>query len=307
MSVTHPTFLSRGSAGRRQRAGMAFAVPAALVFLLVLAYPVFESFRTSLYNIDLLTGEASFTGLGNYADIIRDESLRRTIRNTLLWTVGSLAGQLLLGLGAALLIDADWRGMRWIRQLLLIPYVVPVIATALVWQWMLDGQYGVLGHTLQSVGVVPEGSTPLGLEGSSLWTVIIVNIWRGFPFAMLVYWARMQSIDREQYEAARVDGAGAWHEFRHITLPNLRSATIALLALRGIWTLMYFELVWLLSRGGPAGSSEVLSTHIYKLVMGEFRIGYAAAIATAAGLLTAAIGTVGWLAVRTASRRHSRA
>ncbi|BCB88801.1 carbohydrate ABC transporter permease [Phytohabitans suffuscus] len=307
MSVLRPTFLSRGSAGRHQRAGMAFAVPAALVFLVVLAYPVFESFRTSLYNIDLLTGEASFAGFGNYTDLLADSTLRQTVGNTALWTVGSLAGQLALGLAAALLIDSDWRGMRWIRQLLLIPYVVPVIATALIWQWMLDGQYGVLGHALQSAGAVPEGSTPLGLEGSSLWTVIVVNVWRGFPFAMLVYWARMQSIDREQYEAAQVDGAGAWREFRHITLPNLRSATIALLALRGIWTLMYFELVWLLSRGGPAGSSEVLSTYIYKLVMGEFRVGYAAAVATSAGLLLAAVGTIGWLTYRTSTRRRAHA
>ncbi|WP_212823522.1 carbohydrate ABC transporter permease [Polymorphospora rubra] len=301
--MTQPAFLSRTLTGRQQRAGMAFAVPAALLFAIILAYPIFESFRTSLFSIDLLTGDASYVGLDNYAALGSDRNLLSTIGNTLLWTVVSLAGQLVLGLIAALLIDTNWRGMRWIRQLLLIPYVVPVIATALVWQWMLDGHYGIISTNLQSWGVLPAGATPLGLEGTALFTVILVNIWRGFPFAMLVYWARMQSIDKGQYEAARVDGAGAWREFVHITLPNLKSATIALLALRGIWTLMYFELVWLLSRGGPAGSSEVLSTYIYKVVMGEFRIGYAAAIASAVGLFLAAVGVAGWLVVRTRGRR----
>ncbi|MEV7227357.1 MULTISPECIES: sugar ABC transporter permease [Polymorphospora] len=301
--MTQPAFLSRTLTGRQQRAGMAFAVPAALLFAIILAYPIFESFRTSLFSIDLLTGDASYVGLDNYTALGSDRNLLSTIGNTLLWTVVSLAGQLVLGLIAALLIDTNWRGMRWIRQLLLIPYVVPVIATALVWQWMLDGHYGIISSNLQSWGFLPAGATPLGLEGTALFTVILVNIWRGFPFAMLVYWARMQSIDKAQYEAARVDGAGAWREFVHITLPNLKSATIALLALRGIWTLMYFELVWLLSRGGPAGSSEVLSTYIYKVVMGEFRIGYAAAIASAVGLFLAAVGVAGWLVVRTRGRR----
>ncbi|MER7282265.1 sugar ABC transporter permease [Dactylosporangium sp. NPDC000244] len=298
-----PAILTRGLTGRQQRAGIAFALPAALLFAVILAYPIFESFRTSLFSIDLLTGDASFVGLGNFGDVFADRTLWSTIGHTLVWTVLSLAGQLGLGLAAALLIDADWPGMRWIRQLLLIPYVVPVIASALVWQWMLDGHYGIISTSLQTWGALDPGANPLGQESTSLATVVLVNIWRGFPFAMLVFWARMQSIDKAQYEAARVDGAGPWREFVHVTLPNLRSAALSLLALRGIWTLMYFELVWLLTRGGPAGSSEVLSTYIYKVVMGEFRVGYAAAIASLAGLFLGFVGLVGWILHRVRVRR----
>jgi len=292
-------------AGRQQRAGLAFALPAALLFVAILAYPIFESFRTSLFSIDLLTGDAAFVGFGNFGTLFGDRALWSTVGNTLLWTVVSLAGQLGLGLLAALLIDADWPGMRWIRQLLLIPYVVPVIASALVWQWMLDGHYGIISTNLQSWGALDAGANPLGQESTSLATVILVNVWRGFPFAMLVFWARMQGIDKAQYEAARVDGAGPWREFVHVTLPNLRSAALSLLALRGIWTLMYFELVWLLTRGGPAGSSEVLSTYIYKVVMGEFRVGYAAAIASLAGLFLGAAGLAGWIVYRLRARRDA--
>src|SRR5215471_8855449 len=222
-----PSLLTRGLAGRQQRAGLMFALPAALLFATILGYPIFESFRTSLFSMDLLTGRATFAGFGNFGALLHDEALRST-----------------LGLTAALLIDADWPGMRWIRQLLLVPYVIPVIASALVWRWMLDGNYGILSTNLQSWGVLQQGANPLDQESTSLATVILINIWRGFPFAMLVFWARMQTIDRGQYEAAKVDGAGPWQEFTRITLPNLRSAMMSLLALRGIWTLMYFELVW---------------------------------------------------------------
>lgn len=305
MTTFQPVIFRSTLAGRRQRTGLSFALPAFVLFAVVLAYPIFESLRTSLFAIDLITGEADFAGLRNFAAMPRDDQLAGTLLHTLLWTVGSLAGQILLGLAAALLIDVKWRGMRWIRQLLLIPYVLPVIASALVWQWMLDGHYGIASSPLQQWGLLPPGTSPLGLEQSSLLTVIIVNIWRGFPFAMLVYWAQLQSVDPEQHEAARVDGAGVWQAFVHITLPHLRTATVALLALRGIWTLMYFELVWLLSRGGPAGSSEVLATHIYKVLMGEFRIGYAAALASAAGLAIVVAGLAGWLIRRVIVRRKS--
>ncbi len=293
----------RSLTAQERRLGLAFSLPAAIVFALVLVYPIFENFRSSLYDLDLTGRDPRFVGLDNFAEIARDPNLRRSLSNTLVWTVGSLAGQLGLGLAAALLIDRPLPGMRFVRQLLLMPYVVPVIASALVWQWMLDGNYGIVSAQLQGWGVLPLGATPLGLESSSLLTVIVINVWRGFPFAMLVYWAALQSIDQVQYEAAMVDGANALQRFRHITLPNLASATLALVAVRGLFTLMYFELVWLTTRGGPAGSSEVMATYLYKLIMGEFRLGYAAAIAVSVGLVILAVLALWRLGPRLAVRR----
>lgn len=293
----------RGLVAQERRLGLAFSVPATLVFLLVLAYPIFENFRASLYDLDLVGTNPPFVGLDNFAEIARDEKLWRSLGNTLVWTVGSLVGQLGLGLAAALLIDRPLPGMRWIRQLLLMPYVVPVIASALVWQWMLDGNYGILSAPLQDWTLLPLGASPLGLESTSLGTVILINIWRGFPFAMLVYWAALQSIDQAQYEAAMVDGAGPVKRFLHITLPNLTSATLSLIAVRGLFTLMYFELIWLTTRGGPAGSSEVMATYLYKLIMGEFRLGYAAAIAVSVGLFILLVLALWRLGSRLAVRR----
>lgn len=277
--------LRHGLGARERRIGMLFTIPALLIFMVVLAYPIFENIRSSFFDLDFGTGEASWVGLGNFQEILSDKNLRNSIGNTLIWTVGSLVGQLVLGLLAAILIDQPWPGMKWIRQFLLMPYVVPVIASALVWQWMLDGNYGIYSHQMQAMGLLDPGASPLGLESSALWTVVVINIWRGFPFAMLVYWSALQGIDQVQYEAAKVDGAGPIRTFWSVTLPNLKGATFSLVAIRGLFTLMYFELIWLTTRGGPAGSSDVLSTYLYKIIMGEFRLGYAAAIAVVVGLV----------------------
>src|SRR5690606_28809449 len=216
---------------REQRLGLAFALPAIVMFVVVLAYPIFENFRSAFYEIDLARGDATWVGIENFLEITTDQNLARSLGNTLLWTAGSLIGQLGLGLTAALLIDRPWRGIRWVRQFLLMPYIVPVIASAMVWQWMLDGNYGVISTQLQEWGLLAVGGSPLGQESTSLLTVTVINIWRGFPFAMLVYWATLQGIDQAQYEAAMVDGANVLHRFLYVTLPNLAGATIALIAI----------------------------------------------------------------------------
>lgn len=293
----------RGLGAQERRLGLAFSLPATAVFIVVLAYPIFENFRSAFYDLDLVGTNPTWVGVDNFAEIAGDDRLWRSLGNTLLWTVGSLAGQLALGLAAALLIDRPWPGMRWVRQLLLMPYVVPVIASALVWQWMLDGNFGIVSTQLQQWGLLPIGATPLGLESTSLLTVILINIWRGFPFAMLVYWAALQSIDQGQYEAAMVDGANAFQRFLHITLPNLASVTLSLVAVRGLFTLMYFELIWLTTRGGPAGSSDVMATYLYRLIMGEFRLGYAAAIAVSVGLFLVLVVILARLGRRLAAAR----
>lgn len=282
--VRRRPLLGRGLARRERITGALFALPAAVIFLIVLAYPIYENIRSTFLSVDLLTGRSSFAGVDNLVELFSDAELGRSVGNTVIWTLGSLIGQIGLGLLAALLIDAPWKAMRWVRQLLLIPYVVPVIASALLWQWMLDGHYGILSEPLQALGLVQQDASPLGLQETSLATVIVINVWRGFPFAMLVFWATLQTIDQGQYEAASLDGAGRWRSFTHITLPNLLPAIAALVALRGVWTLMYFELIWLTTRGGPIGSSETIATYLYTIIMGEFRLGYGAAIATVSGL-----------------------
>jgi multiple sugar transport system permease protein len=274
--------------------GLAFALPTVALLAAFIGLPVLNALRTSLYESDMLRGER-FVGLGNYARVFADPVLPRVLSNTLVWGVGSLVGQLGLGLLAALAINQPLRGVHFFRGVLLMPYVVPAITLALVWRWMLDGRYGILSVALQQVGLLEADQSPLGLTAGAMPSVIAANVWRGFPFAMLVYWAALQGIDAQQYEAARVDGANGLQEFWYVTLPNLRNATVALLVLRGIWTVTYFDLIWLITQGGPGGATEHWPVWIYREAMGYFRFGYASAIATVMGLaLLAGVGVVAW-------------
>jgi len=291
--------MMRSFRARQAWVGLSFSLPAFVLFVALIIYPVVDSIRLSFFTFDIFTQAEAFVGVRNFAHVVADSNVRLAFVNDVVWTLGSLTGQIALGLVAALLIDQKHWTMIMVRQVLLMPYVVPIIAVALVWRWMLDSQFGIISYWLQQTHLLQPGQTPLALPSAAMGTVVIMNIWRGFPFAMLIFWAALQGIDHEQYEAAHIDGANTWQRFRHVTLPNLRDAIITLLVLRTIWTFTYFDLIWLVTRGGPAQSTEILPTYIYEVALGSFQFSYAAAIATMTGLalvLLVAIAFIGRLA-----------
>ncbi|HYV71007.1 MAG TPA: sugar ABC transporter permease, partial [Pseudolabrys sp.] len=263
------------------------------MFLVVfVAYPVLDAVRLSLLVVDFATDQTSFVGMANFAQMLRDPKLVPVATNTLVWTVASLIGQFGLGLGAALCISRDVPGMRLVRTILLLPYVVPVIAIALFWRWLLDGSYGLVSYLLQAAALLPANQSPLAIPDAAMASVILANIWRGFPFVMISYWAALQGIPQEQYEAAQVDGAGIWQEFWYVTLPNLLEITKVMLILRLIWTVTFFDIVWLITRGGPAGATEHWPIWIYQESMGFFRFGYGAALALALAILLMVVSSL---------------
>jgi multiple sugar transport system permease protein len=242
-------------------------LPGVVVILLFILYPVFEALRLSLHEIDLLSGKERYVGLANYTEVFRDPKFAGVLFNTMTWSIGSLVGQFVLGFWAAVLINRD------------LPYVVPVITVALCTRWMLDGTYGILSEALQAMGLLAHSQSPLASPNSAMFSVIIANVWRSFPFVMIAYWAAMQGIPKEQYEAAQIDGASRWQELWYVTLPNLMTVTVTLLMLRLFWTITYFDLVWLMTQGGPGSSTEHWPVWVHQEAMGFFRFGYAAAIA----------------------------
>lgn len=277
---------------RQAVAGTIFAAPAIMFLLLFVAYPVIDAVRLSFLLVDFTTDESKFVGLANFAQMLGDPKFSGVAKNTLIWTVGSLIGQFALGLAAALCINRDLPGMPLIRTILLLPYVVPVIAIALFWRWLLDGSYGLVSHLLQAIALLPADQSPLAIPNAAMLSVILANIWRGFPFVMISYWAALQGIPQEQYEAARVDGANAWQEFRYVTLPNLAAITKVMLLLRLIWTVTFFDIVWLIARGGPAGATEHWPIWIYQESMGFFRFGYGAALAISLAVALIALSSI---------------
>lgn len=261
-----------------------------LVFLVALVlYPVLYNVYLSFQDLNYLQGTSRYVGWRHYGQLIEDTTFWRSLWNNLIWTIGGVGAQLLVGLLAAVALDTPGRGMAVVRSLLLIPYVVPAIATAVTWRWMFNDFYGILSFLLALVGLIPPDTSPFASIDLAMPTAILVSVWRGFPFAMIVYWAALQAIPKEQYEAARVDGAGPLLEFLYITLPHLKHITMVLLILRTLWMFNYFDLLYLLTKGGPAGATQHLPILVYITSFGLFRFGEAAAIAVLMAVVAGAM------------------
>ena len=265
--------------------GLAFSIPVIIFLLVFVLYPVVYNIWLSFTNASLMTGTSEFVGIDNYVRIFSNKLFKKYFWNTCVWTFWSVLGQLLLGLGLALLISRPMRGGTALRSFLLIPYVVPAVALALVTKWIMNSDYGIVSYWMQQAGVLDGRQSLLALQGPAMWVVILLNIWRSYPFPMLIYWAAIKGIDREVMEAAAVDGASKWRTFLHITLPELKNTTIVLAVLRVIWTATYYDLIYMVTGGGPAGSTTHLPILIYQSSFGSFQIGYASAISMILGVL----------------------
>lgn len=269
----------------RQRLGILFIAPTVLFLSVFVLYPVLYNVYLSFTDANLLKSTSAFLWLDNYKKLFTSPAFPKYLWNTAVWTVCSVAGQLLLGFGIALLIQRKLRFGTAFRSFLLIPYVVPAVALALVTKWVMNGDYGIVSTWLQSLGAIDHRQSLLALPGSAMAVLIVINIWRSYPFPMLIYWAALKGIDKELYEAASVDGAGRFQQFLHITLPHLKGTTIVLLVLRIVWTATYFDLIWMVTGGGPAGSTTHLPIMIYQASFGTFQIGYASSISVILGIL----------------------
>ena len=264
--------------GRRARTGYWFVAPATGLLLLVLVVPVvhvlYESFVWTTSSRARVVPSAR-----NYAALAEDEVVRTAVANTATFTVVSVVGHLAIGLGVALLLNQRIRGRAVFRNLALLPWMLPPAVVATGWAWLYHNPFGMLNPLLVGLGLLDAPKAWLASPDTALGAVIVANLWRGFPFISLVLLAGLQAIPSVLYEAADVDGAGAWARFRHVTLPGLRRVMLIALTLDVINTVKYFDLIWVMTAGGPANRTEVLSTLIYRLAFQFFRTGRAAALA----------------------------
>lgn len=271
---------------RHSLVGFLFAIPAIIFLLVFVLYPVIYNIALSFTDASLSAKKAvHFVGIKNYVRMFSDKLFKQYFWNTCKWTFWSVLGQILLGLGIALLISRPMKGATAIRSFLLIPYVVPAITLALIAKWIFNSDYGIVSYWLQQAGLLDARQSLLAMKGPAMWVVVILNIWRSYPFPMLIYWAALKSIDREMYEAATVDGATKWQSFRYITLPQLKGTTAVLIVLRTIWTATYYDLIQMVTGGGPTGSTTHLPILIYQASFGSFQMGYAASISMILGVL----------------------
>lgn len=270
---------------KRKLLAFLFILPTIIIIGVFILYPVISNLILSFTDARLMKSEYNFIGFENYIKLFSSKMFLKYTWNTVIWTFFSVAGQLILGLALALLINREVRGVTFLRSFLIIPYVVPAVAIALITKWIFNGDYGIASKWLQDLGLIAYKQSPLAMLNGGMAIVVLMNIWRSYPFPMLIYWAALRGINCEIYEAANVDGANKLQVFRYITLPQLRNTTIVLVILRIVWTATYFDLIWMITGGGPAGSTTHLPIVIYQASFGTFQIGYASAISILLGIV----------------------
>jgi multiple sugar transport system permease protein len=266
--------------GRERLLQLGFLVPAVVYLLLFFGYPVvqnalmgFQEYTTRSF----FTGEAPFVGLANYVTVLTSGLFGTALLNTVLFTVGSIAGQFVIGLGIALFFHRKFPLSGLLRSLLLLPWLIPLIVSSAVWRWILDQDNGVLNQFLGTFGIADH---PGWLTSTSLAliTVIGVNIWLGIPFNTTILYGGLQDVPQELYEAAALDGATGWRAFRHVTWPLLRPVVNVVLVLGVVYTIKVLDLILGLTGGGPANATQTIATQAYHLSFREFRFGEGAAM-----------------------------
>lgn len=240
-------------------------VPSVAFMSLVLLYPISRSIVLSFYKVNLLTygQEAKFIGFWNYAKVFRNPYFWNSVKITLIFTGGSVLGTYLLGLGTALLLNVPFKGRAVARGAFLIPWVIPEVVLALIFLWIYDPQFGVLNFFLQRLGLINENLYLLGKRVTTLPSLILILVWHQYPIALLILLGGLQTIPKEQYEVASIDGANSLQRFRCITLPGLRYVSGILIMLITVWSFVHFTLVYVMTQGGPARASETLVIRAY--------------------------------------------
>lgn len=273
-----PMLNKRRPLTRDRKIGLSLLLPLIVLVAGLTVYPITQVVQLAFQQQGLYSQESAFVGFGNFEAVVNHEGFTRSVKNTFVFTFGSLALQMLFGLLIALLLNKEFPLRTPIRGVMLFSYLVPYVVAAMTWKFMFSDATGILNHWIRVSGL-PIPASPFGSLDWSMFGVILVNAWKNFPFMVIVFLAQLQTIDRQLYEAASVDGASTWQMFYKITLPSLLPIMLVVGMLRTIWNFNNFEVVFLLTQGGPIGRTETLPLYIYRFVFGEFSLGRGAALA----------------------------
>jgi multiple sugar transport system permease protein len=259
--------------------GVVLIAPAVLTLSAVIIYPLVSALYLSLFSIYTPTLQGSWVGLDNYAAVIGSQTFWSSLLVTLIWTCGTLILQVVLGVAMALLLNQNILFRSLARSLVLFPYFVSTVVAVLVWRWLFNDLYGILSHILISIGIVHMPVDWLGRMPNAMESVIVVGAWKFFPFVVIAVLARLQTIPEQLYEAATIDGAGVFGRFFDVTLPQLREVLAIVILLRTIWDFKEFDLIYLLTGGGPLNNTRTLPLIVYQQAFGLNQMGVAATYA----------------------------
>lgn len=260
--------------------GFLLILPALVLVFCILFYPLIYSIRISLYDLNLTRPwlKPEFLGLDNYRQIVQNPNFWNAFLRTSYFVLLDVVIGIPLGLGIALLLNQRFKFRGTVRALILLPWVIPGTVNGIIWKWIYNTDHGALNGILYQLGIVSYYQPWLSNPWVAIHMLILANLWSGTPFVVLLYLAGLQTIPTELYEAARVDGAGIRTSFLHITLPLLKPITLIMVILKVIWTFKLFDIVYVLTGGGPANSTQVISYYIFVESFKFLNLGYGAAL-----------------------------
>jgi len=274
-------FRATGYIGRRRRTGLWLVLPALVVLVAVLAFPIAASLVVSFQSVDTAGGKFSGTwvGLDNYAQATTDPAFWTAVQNTVYFTVVEVTAVVGLGLVVAMLLNHPLGRSPFFRVILFVPWALAPVANAVMWKWIYNANYGILNQILEALGIIHRPIVWLGDPQLALNALLLADIWKAIPFIALLLLAGLQNVPPILYRAARLDGASAWQTFRFVTLPQLRTAILICVVLQSIWALKVFDLIYVLTKGGPADGTVTLNFLAYRVTFDFGNIGYGAALA----------------------------
>lgn len=292
---------------KRQLAPYILILPAVAYLAVFMAYPFIKEIQLSFSRASLLSpNQTSGVGLDNYRTVLSDSGFASSLLTTVLYALGSVVGALLLGLVAALAMNHVSHASSFVRSAITIPWAAPPVAVALIFAWIFNNQYGVANFMLKRLGLTDRYLHWLDNPSLALPAILIVTIWMTFPICALILLAAMQSIATDQYEAATIDKASPFNRFLNVTLPGIRPTIYIVTLLLSIWALRRFDIIWVLTQGGPIRSTTTLVVELYRQAFQNRDLGLSAAIGVIGVALSLAVTVVYFVASRRAERAAGR-
>jgi multiple sugar transport system permease protein len=263
----------------RHWADYLYVLPALVVMLAVIGYPIYYTVYLGFFNTPpgRPLEQKIWVGLDNYKLILQSESFREVTKNTFVWTFFSTLLSFVLGFGAALVVQREFIGRGLVRGILLVPYVISAVAASYIWRWLYHSDSGLISGLLLDLGIIDHRIIFLDDVDRVLPSLIVANVWKEFPFVMIMILAGLQTVPEQLHRAAMVDGAGPFSRFVHVTVPHLKGVIVITSLLLVVTNLNSFTLVWIMTGGGPAGASDLWITQIYQIAFGRTRFGLASA------------------------------
>ncbi|UGX88711.1 carbohydrate ABC transporter permease [Phyllobacterium meliloti] len=260
-------------------------LPLLIVMIAIIGWPLVDTVRLSFTDAKLVGTEGNFVGIDNYVKILSGSNFQRTLITTTMFAVLSVAAEMVIGVLAALLLNQQFYGRSVLRALMILPWALPTVVNATLWRLIYNPEYGALNAALTQIGLLDTYRSWLGEPGTALTALIVADCWKNFPLVALIALAALQAVPRDITAASMVDGAGAWSRFRFVIMPYLAGPLMVALVLRTIEAFKVFDIIWVMTRGGPANSTRTLSILVYQEAFSFQRAGSGASLALIVTLL----------------------